>query len=272
MNKTAHSVRGFCYTRYISWAARRRLLILLIVGSAVAALLAIVLIAAFYKAPSCVDGVQNQGESGIDCGGPCPYLCTAEEQPPTVLFTQALSNGSGRTDIIASVENKNIDAAARNVPYRIMLYGPDQSFLKEITGTLDLPPGATVPVYVPGALYGGNVASAFLDIASSSPKWFALASDPRIVPAVGNTNVSGTASAPRIEAVLTNPGVTMLTDVLAIVLVRGTNGNVIAASQTIVPAIPAQGRGIATFTWNSAFSDTPASIEVVPIVPLPSYP
>ncbi len=256
----------------MSWAARRRLFILLTLGSVIAVFLVIALTAAFYKAPSCVDGVQNQGEAGIDCGGPCPYLCTAEEQSPTVLFTQPLPNGSGRTDIIASVENKNIDAAARNVPYSIMLYGPGQSFLKEITGTLDLPPGATVPVYVPGALYGGEVASAFLDIASSSPKWFALPSDPRIVPAVGATNIGGTASAPRIEAVLTNPSVTMLTDVLVIILVRGTNGNVIAASQTVVPALPAQGRGIATFTWNSAFSDTPASIEVVPVVPLPPYP
>ena len=26
--------------------------------------------------PSCNDGIQNQGETGIDCGGPCPNVCT----------------------------------------------------------------------------------------------------------------------------------------------------------------------------------------------------
>ena len=26
--------------------------------------------------PSCTDGIQNQGETGIDCGGPCPNPCT----------------------------------------------------------------------------------------------------------------------------------------------------------------------------------------------------
>ena len=25
-----------------------------------------------FSAESCVDGIQNQGEDGIDCGGPCP--------------------------------------------------------------------------------------------------------------------------------------------------------------------------------------------------------
>ncbi|MBD3636310.1 MAG: gliding motility-associated C-terminal domain-containing protein [Crocinitomicaceae bacterium] len=29
--------------------------------------------------PSCTDGIQNQGETGIDCGGPCPTACP---QPP----------------------------------------------------------------------------------------------------------------------------------------------------------------------------------------------
>ena len=26
-------------------------------------------------APTCSDGIQNQGETGIDCGGPCPAIC-----------------------------------------------------------------------------------------------------------------------------------------------------------------------------------------------------
>lgn len=25
---------------------------------------------------SCDDGVQNRGEAGVDCGGPCPFGCT----------------------------------------------------------------------------------------------------------------------------------------------------------------------------------------------------
>jgi hypothetical protein len=95
-----------------------------------------------------------------------------------------------------------------------------------------------------------------------------MAPGAHVVPTVTNTNESGTASSPRIQATLVNSGATDFANVLAIVLVRSTAGDVIAASQTVVPTIPAQGQAIATFTWNSAFTSTPASIEVVPVVPL----
>lgn len=254
----------------MSWAARRRLFILLIIGTVVVAFLAIVLTATLYKTPSCTDGVQNQNETGIDCGGSCAYLCVVEQQPPTVLFTKALNSGIGRTSIIASVENKNATAAAKGVSYRVTLYGAKQLFIQEIFGTFDLPPSATVPIFIPSILTGKQaVISAFLDIDSSLPQWFTLTSDPRIVPFVSQTKQGGTPSAPRIEATLVNPSTTTLTNVRAIVLVRNEKRDVIAASQTIVPAIPAQGQATATFTWNSAFSGIPASIEVVPIIPLP---
>lgn len=254
----------------MSWAARRRFIILLIVGAVAVAFLVTIFIAAFYKAPSCTDGANNGDEAGIDCGGSCPYLCTAQMQPPTVLFTKALENGVGRTDVIASVENKNANAAAKDIPYRITFYGMNQLLIQEITGTLDLSPGATTPIYVAGISSGKQkVVNAFLDIDPSSPRWFGMSADPRVVPIVSNTTQSGTSDAPRIDAVLSNPSVTPLTNVQIVVLVHGTSGDVIAASKTIVPMIPAQGKATATFTWNSAFSQTPTSIEVVPIIPLP---
>lgn len=246
------------------------MIIALIVGAVVVAFSTIIGIATFYKAPTCTDNTQNQGEAGIDCGSPCAYLCTAQVQPPTVLFTKALTNSAGRTDIIASIENKNIIAAAKNVPYRVALYGADQILIQQVTGTLDLPPGATEPVYIPGILSGRQtVVNAFLSIDSSAPQWFTMARDPRIVPSVSSVIQKGSISAPRIEVTLGNRSPLALTNVRVIVLVRDAHKDVIAASQTIVPAIPAQGSAAATFTWNSAFPGIPASIEVVPIIPLP---
>lgn len=254
----------------MSWAAQRRLFILLILGAVILAFVAVVAIAALYETPSCSDGVQNQGETGVDCGGSCAYLCTAAQEPPTVLFTQALSSAAGRVDIIASVENKNAGAAAKNIPYRISLFDARQTLIKEVSGTLDLPPGATVPVFVPGVASGGQeVATAFLSIAPGAPKWYALAAGARSVPIVSSAKQGGTLSAPRVEAVLTNPTTSPINGVRAIVMVRGKEGNVIAASETLISSIPAEGQATAIFTWNEAFGDTPAAIEVAPIVPLP---
>jgi hypothetical protein len=60
-----------------------------------------------------------------------------------------------------------------------------------------------------------------------------------------------------------------LSNVRVIVMVRDAQGTVIAASQTIVPLIPAQGQATAIFTWNTAFSGVPASAQVGPVIPLP---
>lgn len=256
----------------MSWAAKRRLTIALIVGSIIVAILAVTLIATLYKTPTCSDGVQNQDETGIDCGGSsCSYLCNAQEQAPTVLFTKTLINETGRTDIVASVVNHNTTAAAKNVPYTIRLYGNDQVLLQSVSGTVDLPPGATVSVFLSGVTTTKQpIANAFLTIDPEVPHWYTLTSDPRILPKEIGITLSGTKDNPRIDAQLANPSVKMLSNVAVVAIVRDSKTNeVIAASQTVIPLIPSQGSGTALFTWNKAFSSASTTIEVVPIMPLP---
>jgi hypothetical protein len=253
----------------MSWAARRRFIILCIVGAVIIAFATVVFIVTFTKAPSCSDSVQNQGESGIDCGGPCPYLCSDEERAPTVLFTKALPNGAGRTDVVAQVENINTDAAAKQVPYTITLYGTGQVFVQEVTGTFDLPPSTSVPVFIPGISSGNqrNV-RAFLTIDPAQISWYRYVNT-GARPIVVNTLLGGATSTPRIDAVISNRSVAPVANLQAIVLVHDDKGEVIAASRTVVPVIPAQGQATATFTWNSSFSSTPAKIEVLPVLSLP---
>src|SRR3989344_8220214 len=165
----------------MSWAARRRFVILLIIGAIVVAFLVAISIATFYKSPSCTDRVQNQEETGIDCGGPCSYLCKEQQHPPTVLFTKAIQNGEGRIDVIAYIENKNPDAAAKNVPYSITLYGAGQALVQKVTGTLDLLPSASVPGFVPGISSGGQKGgNAFLHINATAPRRVSLPVNTRI--------------------------------------------------------------------------------------------
>lgn len=227
--------------------------------------------ATFYRAPSCSDHVQNQGEDGVDCGGPCPYLCTALEEPPTVVYTTVLPGADAtHVDVIASIENKNPTAAAKGVPYDLRVYAADRTLLRQFSGTVDLPPSATVPVFVPNLSIGAQTAAqAFLTIASSAPQWYALASDPRALPNISNTTLGGTTAAPRVTAMLTNPGTAALTNIPLDVVITNAQGNVIEASHTIVQTIPAGATTQAVFTWNQAFSSDPSAIQVIPVVPLP---
>ena len=146
----------------------------------------------------------------------------------------------------------------------------DKTLIQTVSGTFDLPPRVTATVFIPSIVSGKQtVASAFFDLEPSSIRWFAMTADPRIMPGVSNTIQSGSADAPRIEAILAKGNTMTLRNVSVVVLVRSAQKEIIAASGTIVPVIQAQSTASAIFTWNSAFPDTPASIEVVPIIPLP---
>lgn len=67
---------------------------------------------------SCSDNVQNQGETGIDCGGPCPAC------PPVLLQTTFESGacGAGKTAIVSMTDLSNAHAGtAASHTYKICL-------------------------------------------------------------------------------------------------------------------------------------------------------
>jgi hypothetical protein len=251
----------------MNWAARRRLFILGTIGVVVLAILFVLFYHSFDKPPSCTDGIQDGGEQGIDCGGPCPYLCTALEQAPVVEFTQALPTPTGETDVIAYVENENQNAYALNVPYQVSLYtSGDTLGAAPITGTIDLPPGASVPVFIPNINSGKLVVtSAFLTLDPSVIKWQPGSASPT-VPTVANTTLGSSNQSPEITATLDNPTPYPLSNVKVIIAIFNASGNVIAASQTVLLTIPAQGSAPAIFTWNTPFSSKPARIDVLPVM------
>lgn len=94
--------------------------------------------------PSCFDRVQNQGESGVDCGDVCGVICSSQLSPiqergRALVFSPT----KGTIAILASVANPNQDYAVKHLSYRLVW--TDASGLKH-----SLPPNSTW-------LYAGEV-------------------------------------------------------------------------------------------------------------------
>lgn len=238
-------------------------------ASLVVFVLALILVPTVYQTPSCFDRTQNQDEEGIDCGGSCAYLCIARVNEPIVRFTKAVFPTENRVDVIAYIDNPNTEAAARNVRYELTLYAGDRSILKTGSGTVDLPPGKSVPIFVPNFFSGFSVsgARAFLTIDGSAIRWVRTTYAP-LLPAITSPAISGTVSAPRVIASVTNLGITPLSNVRLVAIVYDSQGTVIAASQTLVQSLFGNSTETATFTWLRPFSATPARIEVIPVADL----
>lgn len=251
------------------WATKRRL----IVGAIIVGVLLIIGAAAVtisvYEPPSCVDRKQNQDEEDIDCGGSCPYLCTTRQEAPVTPLPRLLKGANGRIDLVASIENRNFEAAAKDVKFVIRIYDEQLALVREIKDSIDLPPRTLMPIFIPGVATDGATLRASLEVDMASLRWYEISDDPRILPIVTQTILGGTAAAPRVETTLTNPSVARLIRIPVIALIRdNATSNVIAASKTVV-TLESQADAKATFTWNEPFDTPSVRIDIIPVVALP---
>ncbi len=250
----------------MSWSTRRKHLIEAILIACAVAVIALVLVATLYKTPSCFDGKQNQGEEGIDCGGPCPYACSPNETAPSVRFARAVSPQPGRTDLIAYIDNSNSDAELENATYTVQFYGPNNTVVAQQSGTITIPPSTTAPLFIPDFYQSSaTVSQVFLNFDSTTYKWLRTKNKP-IVPIPSNIQIENT-TLPKISATLTNPTAQTLTNVTVVATVFNAANNAIAASQTVVPELAPQSSEPIIFTWNQPFQGTPARVDILPAAP-----
>lgn len=70
--------------------------------------------------PTCSDGIKNQGEEKIDCGGPCPSCELKYAVPPVVVRKVYFSGDSENTiDVGFQLSNPNPNWGINNLEYRI---------------------------------------------------------------------------------------------------------------------------------------------------------
>lgn len=253
----------------MTWASRRQAFIL---GTLAVVLLTVVGVVTFLiiraePEPTCADGIQNQTEDGVDCGGTCAYLCVADLAPPSVAFVRTVPSGT-RTDVIAHVVNRNTSAAVKGARYTIELFGADRTLVAARDGVVDLVPGAVTPIFIPGILNGSRFeGQAFLTFNDTSIRWYR---ESRVVPSpvIEEARVTD-AVPPRVTALVRNAGAFPMEDLTLIATVFDAAGTPIAASQTLVQDITARGTASATFFWNESFTASPGRVEVrsVPLLP-----
>lgn len=251
----------------ISWAARRRAIVIIILAIFVSAGILFLHRTITYRAQTCTDGIKDQNETGIDCGGVCTYLCPSQIQQPVVQFVRAIPNGGGRTDIIAYVENPNSSSAVSNAPYTIDMYGQEGTVIATRSGLVTLAPHVITPIYIPGVAYGPvKIVNAFLSFDTNKMHWFKRTTPRQLLPFSNIRVTQGTV--PHINATITNPSTTIYRNLKVVISVFDSSNNIIAVSQTIVPELYGLGAAPLTFTWSSPFSKPPVREDLFYIVAL----
>ncbi len=244
------------------WALKRQFSI--ITGLAIIIILALATVAYIYwPRPSCLDGKKNQGELGIDCGGPCSLACTKQISPLKVLWVRLTELKPGRYDVAALVENANAEYGVKNFNYIVRLKDKEGILLTAKDGATYVNPNERF------LLFAGNISAGerratkgFIDIDQDTLLWEKLPTEkPRIL--IGTKKFSNTPAA-RLTVEVTNASLSDLQEAVFSVVLSDREKNVLAVSSTLVEEFLRGETRNLTFTWPQAMTQDPAYIDIYP--------
>jgi hypothetical protein len=251
----------------MSWANKRKLIY---IGSFVGLVVIIagwIFMSYFYKAPTCFDKKQNQNEAGVDCGGPCTLLCPAQYAPLNVLWSRFAKVSDGVYNVLAYIENPNINAGAKDLDYVFKLYDKDGILLRERYGRTFAPANKILAVFEADLQTGNQVPQRVEFSFLTKAVWLKQASQETGL-SVSQPVISRVDTAPRLTAVMANKTINPIRNVEAVAVIYNASGNTIAFSRTVVEAVAGKAEQNLNFNWPKPFSqngqpESPARTEII---------
>lgn len=223
----------------------------------------------FHPTVSCFDHVQDQGELGVDCGGPCSTICTAGAQPLTVLSVNAFASTVGHDTFLAQVANPNANLAAQNFDYAFNLYDASGTLLQSIPGQSFLygsqSGGAVKYLLLVNQPVPILVASIQLSVPTSTIAWVSsssLGTAPQLISGNVSTQV-GSSTVVTSGQIIDNDTATF-NHILIIAVFKNAQGNPIGASQTEIDQIaPGQSENFSvSYPATTAADINPAATQI----------
>lgn len=242
----------------LTWSQKRKIAYLSAVLVPVALLSAYLTYSFFDREPTCNDGIQNQNERGVDCGGVCERICQAQVPSPALMWARSFAVTEDIANSVAYYENPNSSLVARDVPFVFELRDSENLLIAQRQGTVDIPPRSTFAVFAGGIEIDGRnpVRTTFR---LGDPYW--QSADPSItrsLTSIEDTVLSPNLPQPRLEAEVANISVLNIGELELVSIIYDGAGNAVQASRTFINDIPAGSSKDVTFTWRQPFEPSNA--------------
>jgi hypothetical protein len=98
--------------------------------------------------PTCNDGLQNGGETGVDCGGECSLICSSDRVPVETMWATTFLNDDGTYDVGIFLRNKNSGSSPKSLALSIALKGDADEILYENKIQTAVPLATEFPVVI----------------------------------------------------------------------------------------------------------------------------
>jgi hypothetical protein len=98
---------------------------------------------------TCFDGIQNQGEKDIDCGGPCGPCSWETRESLEIIWQRFIPTIENNFDLIAEIKNPNKEWGVESVSYIFNLFNEDDQIIASKQGKTYLLPQETRQIIEP---------------------------------------------------------------------------------------------------------------------------
>ncbi|MBU6500298.1 MAG: hypothetical protein KGJ89_00475 [Patescibacteria group bacterium] len=184
-------------------------------------------------APSCFDGIRNQGEEGIDCGTVCSNVCIPQNIKPLSAVDRPLifQFPNGHLSVLGSVSNPNVGYASKSFSYTFILYDDKGTVLQQFTGNSYIYGGQVKYLLLPNITTVNGVS--YAEVKFGRPQWIP-ASDFPGPPRLEITGIKTDASGIMLAAngQITDMDTVAFPKIEIVTIFKGTLGQVAGASQT----------------------------------------
>lgn len=214
--------------------------------------------------PTCTDGIQNQGETAVDRGGPCLLLDERALQPHATLWARAFRVRDGTYSAAAYIQNPNKNAGVREAHYRFALYDSQNVLVADREGTTFIMPGTITPIFASRIDTGARIVTrTYLEFADSLV--WERAENAALAVSVGNKQLENT-NTPRITGTAENTSVGDIFDLSFVAVIFDPAGNAFAASETALSRLDAGRSADLIFSWPDPFPVRPGRIDIISLV------
>lgn len=244
------------------WSTKRRIMY----GGGVILIIVIVVILFvlnfFYKSPTCRDGVRNGDEKGIDCGGSCPTLCTADTLSPVILWSKIFNISGDVYSAVAYVENPNVNSENKKAEYQFKIFDSENRLITARSGVTTIPKNRKFAIFETGIiLKNSKPKSTDFKFTSFGPWIKDTAKEPEISIKYGT--ISSATTAPKLTGTVVNKSLQSIPKIELVVLVLDDRENAMGVSRTFIDDLQKNTSQDFVFTWQKPFVE---NISVVSII------
>ncbi len=233
------------------WATRKKTLYTVIFFAFIAIVFGVPAYLVFHKKPTCTDGIQNQDERGVDCGGSCTKLCLLDYARPISVWETFTKVVPGVYNVATLLTNPNSDVASKAAPYTFKLYDGEGILITERSGVTTIPAGSKFIVFESALNTGQRIPVRAVFEFGNNFDWY---KGVKMLYRVDSLNLTTSPRNTLVEGRIVAQGPVPFGKSEAVAVLYDKDGNVVSFSKTILNSVYPGTTYPVSFTWPSVLN------------------